>query len=94
MLPLASVATICTEKQYLKTIEDNASLGKAFYVCVADVLKRGEECAFEVNGRLPDNSIALFPLDVEIGYLLFILNAGPTQYKMFDGKMNVLHKFP
>lgn len=90
MLPLSSVADICTEKQYIKLVEDTPFLHTTPYVRVADALIRGEDCAFEVEGALPPHNIALFPNDIEIGYLLFILNTYPAQYEMFNRKMNVL----
>ena len=90
-LPLASVTTVCTEKQYLRFVADNSDKKDLSYIQVVNDLKRGEQCAFEIKGELPPKSIAVFPTDdVEIGYLLFLLNSYPTQYEMFERKMNVL----
>lgn len=90
MLSLLSVADICTEKQYIKLVDEKPNMGIIPYVRVVDILKRGEDCAFEEEGALPPHNIALFPNGIEIGYLLFILNTYPAQYEMFDRKMNVL----
>lgn len=92
MLSLVSVTTIYTEKQYAKFILDNPDKGSLSYIQVVDNLKRGEKCAFEINGKLPSKSIAVLPneKDVEIGYVLFLLNSYPVQYELFDRKMNVL----
>lgn len=90
MFLLSSVAKIYTENQYKKLAIVKPELVETSYIRIANILKRGEDCAFEIKGSLPLDSIALFPLNVEIGYLLFILNTSPTQFNMFDGKMNVL----
>lgn len=92
MLPLVSVTTIYTEKQYAKFILDNPDKGSSSYIQVVDNLKRGEKCAFEINGKLPSKSIAILPNEkgVEIGYVLFLLNSYPVQYELFDRKMNVV----
>lgn len=91
-LLLVSVAEIYTEKQFAKFIFENPDKGSLPYIQVTDNLKRGEKCAFEINGILPPRSIAVLPneKEVEIGYVLFLLNSYSTQYDLFDHKMNVL----
>ena len=92
-LALATVTTIYTEKQFAKFILENPDKDSSPYIQVVDNLKRGEKCAFEINGILPPRSIAVLPneKEVEIGYVLFLLNSYSTQYDLFDHKMNVLN---
>lgn len=92
MLPLASVATICTERQFVKLVKESNEFTDKKYIQVLNDLKRGKNCAFEIEGELPSKSIAIFPngKDIEIGYLLFLLNSYPTQYELFEHKMNIL----
>lgn len=92
-LALATVTTIYTEKQFAKFILENPDKDSSPYIQVVDNLKRGEKCAFEINGILPPKSVAVLPnrKEVEIGYVLFLLNSYPTQYDLFDHKMNVLN---
>lgn len=92
-LLLVSVAEIYTEKQFVKFIFENPDKGSLPYIQVTDNLKRGEKCAFETNDILTSRGIAVLPneKDVEIGYVLFILNSYPAQYELFDHKMNVLN---
>lgn len=91
-LSLESVTTIYTEKQFAKFILENPDKNSSPYIQVIDSLKRGEKCAFEINGILPPKSVAVLPnkKEVEIGYVLFLLNSYPAQYELFDRKMNVL----
>ena len=68
-LALATVTTIYTEKQFAKFILENPDKDSSPYIQVVDNLKRGEKCAFEINGILPPRSIAVLPneKEVEIG---------------------------
>lgn len=92
MLSLVSVTTIYTEKQYARFILENSDKSSLPYIQVVDNLKRGEKCAFEISGILPPKSVAVLPneKEVEIGYVVFLLNSYPTQYDLFEHKMNVL----
>lgn len=92
MLSLVSVTTIYTEKQYARFILENSDKSSLPYIQVIDNLKRGEKCAFEISGILPPKSVAVLPneKEVEIGYVVFLLNSYPTQYDLFEHKMNVL----
>ena len=92
MLPLTSVTTVCTEKQFAKIVEETPKLRYIPYIYVTNKLKRNEKCAFSTTGILPPKCIAVIPHDedINIGYMLFLLNSYPTQYEMFGHKINVL----
>lgn len=92
MLPLNSVASVFTEKQFIKLLVEKPELHNISYIKVTNELKRGKKCAFETNGDLPSNCVAILSNSeiVKNGYLLFLLNSYPTQYELFKHKMNVL----
>lgn len=92
MLPLTSVASVYTEKQFAKLLAEKPELHNMSYIKVIKELKRGKRCAYEVNEYFPSDSVAILPNSqvVKNGYLLFLLNSYPTQYELFEHKMNVL----